>query len=276
MRLTATEARGPFGLVIGLSGLCALVAIFLPRSGAVDGGHVAGVAGWSGGFGVAGALLLMGATGLFVMAGLPTVPRLRSMASRGALAISAVAAAVVTIRIVSIPRGAAAVAGTVVHYGPQIGIWVMLIACIAQLACLVAFVGLRRQAGQRLDGQFLLSLATIHHATWDLDRALGAGTVRAQATLGDPASGLLVACSDVRSRLREQRPQGGSERGWAELGAAAGAFHNAAVLFRSLDEAGALAQYAARAEACRSMLAQGHDHLQRYLDHRDRGRRDRY
>ena len=275
MRLISREVHIPFGIVVAASGLLALVAIFLPRSGTAHGVHLAGISGWSGGFGVAGAILLVGAAGLFLAAGWPGVPRFREPALTGAFAISVVAAAILIIRLLSIPHGAEAVAGSAVHYGPQIGIWFALVAGVAQLTCIAVFLGLRHRKDEYLHGAFPLSLAMIDDATSELDHALRTRSVPNIAAPADAASGLLAACSYVASRVRERRPRGASEQAWAELGAAAGVLRNAALLLLSLVDAKAGAQYEARAEACSVMLARGQEHLHRYLHLSDRGRRNK-
>jgi hypothetical protein len=80
----------------------------------------------------------------------------------------------------------------------------------------------------------------------------------------DLASKLLTACSNLLTWLGDSPAQSGHELAETELFAAVGVFKNVAFVYRSLDGAEP-GRRDARAEACKSMLAQGEYHVETFL-----------
>ena len=78
------------------------------------------------------------------------------------------------------------------------------------------------------------------------------------------ASRVVSACSILSDWLRSGHPPRGFAKAGGELGAAAGVYRNAAVVFKSLAEVGG-DQREARSKACATLLHQGDHHVELFV-----------
>ena len=120
--------------VIAGAGAVALIALFLPREGWTDGPFSASASGWSTGFGWLGVLLVIAAAVYLVLlrsdANMPRLPVGPAVAVLGAASLGAL---IIILRWLTLPSGS--VAGTAVSWGPRIGLFLALLAALAQVAC---------------------------------------------------------------------------------------------------------------------------------------------
>jgi hypothetical protein len=108
-------------------------------------------------------------------------------------------------------------------------------------------------------------LAPVLDAGSRLRTAVDASTEWPPGSMPDPGDELLAACAELSTWLDSVRVPIGMGRAQAELQAASGVFRNAAHTFRlRLDVADA--RYQARMNACRSMLEQGREHVEAFLE----------
>jgi hypothetical protein len=117
--------------VIAITGLIALIALFLPWEGVSSGPFSASVSGFSTSYGWLGALLIVaaGAYIFFSRAG-SNMPKFSYGPGVIVLGLSALGTLIVIIRWLTLPR--ASFDGGAYSYGPRVGIFLVLIAGIIQ------------------------------------------------------------------------------------------------------------------------------------------------
>jgi hypothetical protein len=130
------------------AGGIAFIALFLPWYGASVGGFSATVSGWSAGYGLLGALLLIAAAVFFLLLRAEVnLPKLPVTPLIIILAASALGLLLVVIRWISLPRGGGGVGGLHYSYGGRVGIWIEVVAGVVEV---VSAVLLFRKSGESL------------------------------------------------------------------------------------------------------------------------------
>jgi hypothetical protein len=130
--------------VIAGAGAVALISLFLPWEGWSDGPFSASASGWSTGYGWLGVLLIVAAAVYLVLlraeSNLPRLPVGPAVAVLGAAALGSL---IIILRWLTLPSGSSA-SGTGAFsfsWGPRIGLFLALLAGLAQVAC--AFLSFR-------------------------------------------------------------------------------------------------------------------------------------
>lgn len=119
--------------IVAVTGLVALVSLFLPWYGGSGGGFSASVSGFSAGFtGWFGGLLVV-AAGVYVvmLRSGSSLPKTSFGPGVAVLGLSAIGTLLVIIRWATLPRAGSAFGGF--SYGPRIGIYLTLLAGIIQV-----------------------------------------------------------------------------------------------------------------------------------------------
>jgi hypothetical protein len=143
LKRLSTEAK-----VVGGAALLALVALFLPWYGASVGGFSASVSGFSTSYGWLGGLLIVAAGAYVILVqsevNLPKLPVSTTVAMLGAAILGTV---IVALRWLTLPSGHGGSLGFTYSYGPEVGIYLTIIAGAAECA-----VGVRRfrKSGEKL------------------------------------------------------------------------------------------------------------------------------
>jgi hypothetical protein len=117
--------------VITITGVIALIALFLPWEGFSSGPYSASVSGFSTGYGWLGALLIVLAGAyIFFSRGGSNMPKFSYGPGVIVLGLSGIGTLLVIIRWLTLPR--ASYGGGAYSYGPRIGIFLVLIAGVVQ------------------------------------------------------------------------------------------------------------------------------------------------
>lgn len=258
-RLVACQ-RGSFGpvhLITLASGALAALAIVLPRYGGPGLAPTRALSGWSAGYGVLGASVLIGIALMW------TFGRRWSSRTSSAVILGAMAALVlIVVRLATIPRGGESVDGVLVRYGPRVGIWVALVAGTVQALSLLA-PSLLIKRSERWASVALRPLLQVAEAMPTFRIVVTHKSRYGLTPEEDEAAlRLLAACSDM-AEWAQRGPRRGSNAAYSDLGAAAHTLRNAGILFQSLrseDET----DFEHRLEACRSALALSEWHLEQF------------
>jgi len=143
MKRLSTEDK-----VVGGAALLGAIALFLPWYGASVGGFNTSVSGWSTSYGWLGGLLIV-AAGVYQIllrseVNLPKLPVTPTVAMLGAAILGTL---IVALRWLTLPSGGGGGLGAGFSYGPAIGIFLTLIAGVAE--CVVGVL-LFRKSGEKL------------------------------------------------------------------------------------------------------------------------------
>ena len=134
-------------VIVGGGGL-ALISLFLPWYGASAGAFSSSVSGWGTSYGWLGALLII-AAGVYVALHRSgtNLSSLRLTPAVAVLGASALGTVIVLIRSLTLPSGHVGILGvSVISYGPRVGIFLTIIAGVAQA---VAAFRLFRSSGEK-------------------------------------------------------------------------------------------------------------------------------
>lgn len=123
-------------IIVGAAGVT-FIALFLPWYGVSSSFFSASVTGWSTSYGWLGALLMIAAGAYLLLQRMdmkvPSLPVGPAVAVLGAATLGAV---IVILRWLTLPSGHAGLGGvTAYSYGPRVGIYLALIAGVAQVVC---------------------------------------------------------------------------------------------------------------------------------------------
>jgi hypothetical protein len=122
-------------VVVG-AGAVALIAMFLPWYGASSNFGGASVSGFGSGYGWIGALFVVGAgVYLAMQRSGSNMPKTKMGPGVIVLGASLIGTLLVAIRWLSLPSGSGSSGAYSYSYGPRIGMYIVLIAAIAQVVC---------------------------------------------------------------------------------------------------------------------------------------------